>query len=59
MTKAEFAATLQGAVAGKHEDLEKILRLYEPLIRKYSGSNDELHQYLLIHVALNINKFPL
>ena len=59
MTKGEFSAVLQGAFAGKHEDLEKILKLYEPLIRKYSGSNEDLHQYLLIHVALNINKFPL
>ena len=63
MTKSEFAIILQGAVAGKHEDLETILRLYEPLISKYSykeGAFDEdLHQYLLIHIALNINKFPL
>lgn len=59
MTKAEFSAVLQGAVAGKHEDLEKLLKLYEPMIRKYAGSNEDLHQYLLIHVALNINKFPL
>jgi len=63
MTKKEFATILQGAVAGRHEDLEKILNLYEPLIRKYSyedgAFDDDLHQYLLIHIALNINKFPL
>ncbi len=28
MTKAEFAVTLQGAVAGRHENLEVILELY-------------------------------
>jgi len=54
---------LQGAVAGKHDDLERILELYEPMIRKYSYHNgvflEDLHQYLLIHIALNINKFPL
>lgn len=61
MTKDEFEKTLQGAVAGRHEDLEVILDLYAPMIRKYSfidGKFDEdLHQYLLIHIALNINKF--
>ena len=63
MTKNEFALILQGAVAGRHDDLEKILDLYEPLIRKHSYHNgvfnEDLHQYLLIHIALNINKFPL
>lgn len=63
MTKAEFAVILQGAVAGRHENLEVILELYAPLIEKYSyhqGKYDEdLHQYLLIHIALNIRKFPL
>ena len=63
MDNQQFAAVLQGAVAGRHEDLEQILELYEPLIRKHSlhsGTfNEDLHQYLLIHIALNINKFPL
>ncbi len=61
MTKEDFEKTLQGAVAGRHEDLEVLLHLYEPLIRKHSyidGVFDEdLHQYLLLHIALNINKF--
>ena len=43
--------------------MEKILALYEPMIRKHSFHNgvfnEDLHQYLLIHIALNINKFPL
>ena len=63
MRKDEFAMVLQGAVAGRHEELEKLLRIYAPLIHKYScdqGQFDEdLHQYLLIHIALNISKFPL
>ena len=63
MTKSEFAIILQGAVAGKHEDLERILELYKPLIYKYSYDDgvfdEDLHQYLLIHIALNINKFPV
>ena len=63
MDNQQFSAVLQGAVAGRHENLEQILELYEPLIRKHSipnGTfNEDLHQYLLIHIALNINKFPL
>ena len=31
MTKDEFAAVLQGAVAGNHDDLERLLGLYKPL----------------------------
>ncbi|MBD5092873.1 MAG: helix-turn-helix domain-containing protein [Subdoligranulum sp.] len=52
---------LQGAVAGRHEDLEKIFDLYMPLINKHSiwnGQLDEdLRQYIMIHIALNISKF--
>ena len=63
MTNNEFAMILQGAVAGKHDDLELLLELYQPLIRKHAYHlgefNEDLHQYLLIHIALNINKFPL
>ena len=63
MRNEEFASVLKGAVAGRHEDLEIILRLYEPLIHKHSFHegkySEDLHQYLLIHIALNINKFLL
>lgn len=61
MTSQEFAMILQGAVAGRHEDLEKIFDLYMPLINKHSiwnGQLDEdLRQYIMIHIALNISKF--
>lgn len=63
MKKAQFEKILQGAVAGKHEDLERILELYAPLIKKHAFDGDkvdeDLQQYLLIHIALNINKFPM
>jgi len=63
LTNKEFVLILQGAVAGKHDDLSAILEAYDPLIRKYATIkgkfNEDLHQYLLIHIALNINKFPL
>lgn len=63
MNKNRFKHVLQGAIAGSHMDLELILELYDPLIRKYAlvnGTFDKkLHQYLLIHIALNIHKFTI
>ena len=61
MTSQEFEMILQGAVAGRHEDLEKIFELYMPLINKHSVRNgqldEDLRQYIMIHIALNISKF--
>lgn len=61
VTNDEFALTLQAAVAGNHQALEQILKQYDPLIRKHARCdgifNEDLHQYLLIHIALNIHKF--
>lgn len=49
MTDAEFRKVLEGAVAGKHSDLEMLLELYQPLINKYSKINgvldEDLRQY--------------
>lgn len=63
MKSEEFRQILQAAVAGSHDALEKILELYRPLIDKHSridGQLDEdLRQYILIHIALNISKFTL
>lgn len=63
LTDAEFRKVLEGAVAGKHSDLEMLLELYQPLIDKYSKINgvldEDLRQYQMIHIALNISKFLL
>lgn len=63
MDKTAFVQVLQRAVAGSHSDLERILKLYDPLITKYAYVNGafdpELYQYLLIHIALNIHKFTI
>lgn len=63
MTDKDFRELLFGAVAGNHNSLEAIMELYEPLIRKYShidGKYDEdLHQYIMIRIALNISKFSI
>ena len=59
----EFRDMLEGAVAGKHKDLETLLELYMPLINHYSMLNgkldEDLRQYLMIHIVLSISKFIL
>lgn len=61
MDRDLFRITLQGAVAGNHNDFEKIIKLYAPLIERHcyiNGKFDEdLHQYILMHIALKISKF--
>ena len=56
MTNAEFEHVLRRAIGGSEEDLELILKLYEPLIYKYScikGEYDEdMHQQLLLHILI-------
>ena len=63
MTPDEFHRILKEAVGGSHEALEILMHLYEPLIRKHSmidGELDEdLRQYIMIHIALNISKFQI
>ena len=63
MKKEEFSKILLAAVAGDHEALEEILVMYVPLIEKHcyvDGKLDEdLRQYIWMHIALNINKFPV
>lgn len=63
MTNMEFRDILQAAIDGEHAALEIILDMYGPLIRKYShvdGVFDEdLHQYILIHIALKISQFNI
>lgn len=61
MNDIDFYTILQGAVSGSHKDLESILVMYESLIKKYcyfNGKYDEdLYQYILLRIALNISKF--
>lgn len=63
MSREEFRLTLMEAISGSHEALEKILELYAPLINKHSRVNgqidEDLRQYILIHIALNISKFTI
>ena len=63
MKPEEFRRILEDAILGSHEALEKIFELYDPLISKHcriDGKIDEdLKQYILIHIAPNISKFDI
>ena len=63
MSKEEFHNVLTGPVEGCHEDVAQILELYMPLIDRHSYVNgrldEDLKQYLMIHIALQIGKFPI
>ncbi len=63
MSREEFRLTLMEAISGSHEALEKLLELYAPLIDRHSRVNgqidEDLRQYILIHIALNISKFTI
>lgn len=63
MKSEDFRTVLTAAIAGNHDALEIILQLYAPLIDRNSmidGQLDEdLRQYILIHIAQNISKFPI
>lgn len=63
MKPETFRMILQSAMDGSHDGLTKILEIYAPLIKKYSWINgkfdEDLKQYILIHIALNISKFNI
>ena len=63
MKPEEFCRMLEEAILGSHEALERIFEMYAPMINKHSrigGKLDEdLKQYILIHIALNISKFHI
>ena len=56
-----FRSTLERAIAGDQDALGEIFIMYDPMIHRYSmldGKKDEdLRQYIMIRVALNISKF--
>ena len=57
----KFENVLRQAINGSHEDIEIILKLYAPLIDRQSYLNgkfdEDLRQYILMHVIKNISKF--
>ncbi|ANU53011.1 helix-turn-helix domain-containing protein [Acutalibacter muris] len=63
MNAIEFRTTLTAAVNGNNDALANIIELYIPLINSRSyvdGELDEdLRQYILLHIIKNISKFSL
>lgn len=63
MNAWEFEQILNGAVSGSHNDIEKILKMYAPLIDRQSHLNgkidEDLRQYILMHIIKNISKFKI
>lgn len=63
MKSQSFIDMLNGAIVGNNEDIEKILIMYDPLITNASYLNgkldEDLKQYLLIHIIKNLSKFKI
>lgn len=63
MNAREFKAILLRAISGSHNDIEIILKMYEPLINRSSYLNgtldEDLRQYILMHIIKNISKFKI
>lgn len=63
MQSQNFIEILDGAISGKIEDIEKILIMYDPMITSASYLNgkldEDLKQYLLMHIIRNISKFKI
>ncbi len=63
MPHDEFRTVLENAMSGSQKDLEKILKLYKPLIDSSSyvngRLNEDLRQYIVLHIIKNISKFKI
>lgn len=58
-----FRAVLEGAIAGDSDDFEKIIKMYDPMLKRYSTWNgkldEDLKQCILLRLALKISKFDI
>lgn len=63
MNKQEFRLILEKAVSGDHAAIEKILKIYAPLINSSSRINsaldEDLRQHIFMHIIKNISKFKI
>lgn len=63
MDQTKFKEILEGAIHGNQSDIEKILRLYRRLIDGNSYLNgkldEDLRQYITMHIIKNISKFKI
>lgn len=58
-----FNQILEKAINGDEESIQKILKIYEPMIKsnsKWRGILDEdLEEYIIIRIVKNISKFKI
>lgn len=63
MKNLEFEKILRAAVSRDTAAIEKIIKMYEPLINNSSIVNgkfdEDLKQELILHIIQNINKFDI
>lgn len=63
MTANKFREILEAAIAGDQDALEKIFRIYHPLIVKQSTVNGKLDKNLMhkihVRIAMNISKYRI
>ena len=63
MKNLEFEKILKAAVSRDTAAIEKIIKMYEPLINSSSIVNgkfdEDLKQELILHIIQNINKFDI
>lgn len=63
MKPEEFRIILTGAISGNHLNFESLIKLYMPLIDHnsylYGQLDEDLKQYILMHIALNLSKFNI
>lgn len=63
MTPDEFRKDLEQAVNGNMCGLEAVLRLYMPMIDRYSRVNgvldEDLRQYIMLKIVMTISKFEI
>lgn len=63
MPEERFREILAGARNGGEKEMEQIYEIYMPVIKKNSiiaGKMDEdLKQYLMLHIWIRIKQFPL
>lgn len=63
MNTKDFSMMLASAISGNNEAMEKILELYAPLINStailYGKSDEDLRQYIILHIIKKISKFKI
>ncbi len=63
MKPDEFRRVLELAIAGDNESMEALLILYMPLVNKHCYINgvldEDMKQYILLHIVKNLKKFKL